>query len=244
MKKLAIVALGPSASSFDQKDFTSVWAINNAHDVYGFTPTKIIALDDLERDVESHPKYVKAIVGAGVPVLTTVAHEKWQTTEPYPLKKVIGGLKLSDYLASKILINTCCYTLALAIVEGFDEISLYGYDFVKPDETRDLIRAGRNLGENDPPWIVYYRHPQIRKPTEPGLDGVNFLLGLAHGRGLTVNIENDSTLLDFDRPEFFYGYQAQPLVDIENIWANIPSYDADIDDLERRIINLRASMDD
>ncbi len=54
--------------------------INNSHAQYGYAPSLIIALDDLQRDEETHPQYVKEIVDVwrlaeGTTVGTS--NEKW-----------------------------------------------------------------------------------------------------------------------------------------------------------------------
>ena len=187
-----------------------VWAINNSHAAHDYLPDRIIAMDDLERDEPDYPRYVREIVHAGVPVYTATAYPKWDKTIAYPLKEVMDSLGFRKRLAQAVFSNTCCYALALALHEKRDPIRLYGFDFEAPD-TGTMMQVNRMLlPDGKPDWFVYYSQGMTRRPTEPGIHGLTFLLGLAHERGVEVHFPHESTLMDWDRDAFFYGFDQQP----------------------------------
>lgn len=209
-----LVALGYTAQAFKARG-KFIASINNAHDYYQFQPDLICAMDDLERDVEDHPRYVESITQAGVPVLTTGQKEQWPATLAYPLAEVIDWLELPVISASKILSNTINYTLAYLGYAGAKNINLWGVEFVNPD-SRGIVQRQRNFLDRRkwPDWTIFYMEALIRAPQEPGLDGCMYLLGLLHARGVLIGLpigdQMQTTLLDMDRPSFFYGYQEQP----------------------------------
>ena len=193
-----------------------VWGINNCwtqhKDVAKARPDLIIAMDDLQRDWrDGHRKYVNSIVGAGCPVLTATAYAKWSATKYYPLTEVVKTIWGEDHqTASKVLANTCGYALALAIVRNRNPIRLFGFEFVNPDKPWNLYRAKRLVKKHQPDWFRFYQKPMFRNVTEPGVEGLLWLLGYAAARGIDVWIPETSTLLNLDRDDFFYGYQEQP----------------------------------
>ena len=212
---VTIVAYGHTVRPYlkEIRQAGEVWAINNSHAAHDYLPDRIIAMDDLERDEPEYPRYVREIVHAGVPVYTATAYPKWDKTVAYPLREVMDSLGLRRRLAQAVFSNTCCYALALALHEKRDPIRLYGFDFERPD-CGTLVEGQRMLlKEGKPDWFVYYFRDMVRWPTEPGIHGLTFLLGLAHERGIEVHFPRESTLMDLDRDPFFYGYQDQPEID-------------------------------
>ena len=224
-----ICGFGNSSGSFWQGlkagEFADqeIWAINNVFDERrsGDKPTMIFALDDLQRDEKEYPDYVDGIVNAGVPVITCTAYSKWPATVAYPIKEValdFMGLPLG--LAQRVFSNTWCYAFAYALWKISREpndpsgtiIRLWGADFVQSDmaDPFGVARAQRKLKRHHPFWFLYYQESMIRKPLEPGLDGLTFLLGWAEAMGYNVFIPSDCPLLNLDRPGFFYGHQVQP----------------------------------
>lgn len=205
-----LVALGHTAQAFQKRD-RFVFSINNASAYFGFKPDMICAMDDLDRDVKDHPEYVDSIVHEGVPVLTTEFKAKWPNTVHYPLAKAIDWLGLQPELACKILSNTINYSITYLAMQGVKKLHLWGVEFTSPDIGGIVQRQKNFLDKRKWPWwTVYYMEALIRAPCEPGLDGCMWLLGMCHARGIEVHIPQgriiSSTLLDLDRPNFFYGY--------------------------------------
>ena len=218
-RKVAIVGLSGISMPeyFFDKTVDEVWTINNAHDHWGIKSDLIIAMDDFTRDEATHPDYVKTIAGAGIPVLSTEAKEKWPDVSPYPIKAVCDFL--DKYVAEPcyLLDNTCNYALALALYQGWEEIHIFGVDWCHPYREADLqcsLVRFRDEGYSPTDWFKYY-HPSLtvpRRNTEPGSEAFHFLLGLACALGIPPVLVNSTTLLNLDREKFFYGYQEQPNV--------------------------------
>ena len=189
-----------------------VWTCNNAHAFFSIDPDRIVAMDDLDLDRETHPDYVEDIISAGVPVYTSKAYDDLPNTVDYPLREVIDWFKLDVATACKVFTNTLCFMLALAAMEKPGEIRLHGFDFYPVDKERDLIAARKKVPKGKPDWQKYYRKPLIRTALEPGADGVAWLLGHLQARKQSVAVSAPSTLLDMDRPCFFYGYKNDPFM--------------------------------
>ena len=209
---VAIIGMGHSAAPALADAFTGhVWTINEAK---AANCSMIIAMDDLRRDKVTHPDYVEQLVARAAPLVTTNHYPEYPTTLAYPLREVIDSVFDGDEsIASRCLKNTCGYALALAVCKQANEIFLIGFDFCAPDKKLLLDNAWPDrIKLNDPSWFKYYDKEVIKNRwhREPGEAGVNFLLGLAFARKIDVNIYDNSTLLDSDRPDFFYGYQEQP----------------------------------
>lgn len=213
-----LVAFGPGAAYLARKIIRDryvpeeLWTCNDAHRFWNMKPDRIVAMDDLELDEVTHPEYVEDIVEAGCPVITSTAYPQWPTTEAYPLKEVLAYLDLSPEWGGKILTNTLCYMLALAVCRGRSPIALWGFDFYRED-TRQALTAGKiRVPPGKPDWQKYYRKPLIRQTLEPGSDGLSWLLGWVsrHGKN-NIKINTPTTILDIDRPAFYYGYRKDPL---------------------------------
>jgi hypothetical protein len=208
-----IVALGSGVKPWKREwkknpeQFGDIIGINNSHHAYDFKPTLIIAMDDLQRDLKTHPDYVSQIVDEGVPVLTADPHD-FPNCWSYPVKEVVDYLKWPE--ASRVLDNTCNYAIAYCLMKGYREIHLIGYQWVHPDIDITIEAAESQCSENDPDWVKYYRGPLIRKPSEPGQESCAFLIGLGCGMGVDIDMTYSVGLFDRDRPAFFYGYQEQP----------------------------------
>lgn len=182
----------------NQGRFTEqVWTCNRAgfwhHDI-----DLIFAMDDMRLLGNYFPGTVERnqrITSRNIPLVTSTVYPEFDNAVAYPLKAVIKRLTLGA--PQKILTNTLCYMLALAIARGAEVIHLYGFDFIEH-------AAVKPPKEGEPWWHVYYRGGE--SATEPGLMGLCFLVGLAEAWGISINIPEGSTLFDMDKPNFFYGY--------------------------------------
>jgi hypothetical protein len=162
---VAICALAgtsiPSASVLG--DYGELWTINNGHAIYDLKPDMIIAMDDLQRDVDTHPDYVEAITGAGVPVLSTGPWVRWPSVEAFPLQEVCDFLTPFYPEPWRILDNTCNYAFALALTRGYEQIGVYGFDWCMPYK------------------ILPPQHHDTPTPAGAGHRGISFPSGPRHG---------------------------------------------------------------
>ena len=188
-----------------------IWTCNDAHVHFGLKPDMIVAMDDLELDEVTHPEYVQDIVNAGCPVYASAAYAKWDYTFDYPLREVLAFLDVPDDFGGHILTNTLCYMLALAAFRGYSPINLWGFDFYRMDGTEAEKTAAAKVPVGKPKWQRYYRKPLVREQFEPGADGLNWLLGWLSRDGQSrVIAMKPTTVLDLDRPHFYYGYRKDP----------------------------------
>jgi hypothetical protein len=193
-----------------------VWCVNNAHDIYNLKPDLIVAMDDFERDLATHPEYVESIADSGYKVLSTEAKDKWPMVEPYPLQEVCEYLE--EFISEPWLLldNSCNYILALAMCREYRDIFVTGVDWCHPYKPIDLEISKLYFKEdgyrNFPDWFKYY-NPSIMVPRrngEPGSEAWHYLLGVAAATDISVTLEYTTTVLNKDRKRFFYGYQHQP----------------------------------
>ncbi len=222
-KRLCIVGL----SNISYREATvraadEVWCVNNASDIYKLEPDLIIAMDDFERDEDTHPAYVSSIVNSGFPILSTEAKPQWPNVTAYPLQEVCEYLEEFHSEPWQLLDNTCNYILALAMARDYRNISVTGVDWCHPYRPIDLeiskLVFKYDGFKNIPDWFKYY-NPSImgpRRNAEPGSESWHFLLGVAAARDIGITMEYTTTLMNKDRDKYFYGYQHQPEVTLAN----------------------------
>lgn len=200
------------------KKYQEVWAINNAGKTYGIKPTRIVAMDDLQRDWDTviHKDYVKSIVKAGVPVIGARKHRQWPAVVPYPLKEVVRWIGRGPE-SCRLLDNTVNYALALALKCGAKRIGLHGIWFTAFDNEAILAASREDFTARGylyvPDWFKYYGHATLcrRRPSEPGGEAFHFWLGYAAANGVKIEFTfPEVPVLNQDRDRYFYGHQEQP----------------------------------
>lgn len=112
----------------------------------------------------------------GIPFYTSHPHPLYKNHAIYPLDEVMQKLGVCYFNTS------VSYAIALAMVEGYTEIGLFGCDFSYPDV--HLAESGRACCE--------------------------FWLGVASQRGVRVSIAGSSTILDTHCGQHPYGWFKDP----------------------------------
>lgn len=193
MTSVAIVAMGRSHADYCMEAAVEnsryrladeIWAINAMGHV--IQHDRLYVMDDLR-------VFVKRMEG------TKPWYTEWMQTHDRP---IYTSVDYSEFPASVeyplqtvvqelqnpyYFNSTVAYALAHAIAEKrFNAISLYGCDFSYDDAHQS--EAGRGC--------------------------VEFLLGIAHARGIAINLAHNTTLMDQNVPveHRFYGYIKQPHV--------------------------------
>lgn len=171
--KVAIVGFAASSRADAPYD-DPTWSIWGLNQLYRWVPRA-------DRHFEIHANFMDAVVDGtdyrgwlrrcSLPIYMTQRQPDIPNSVTYPLQRVIKDLEV-DYFTS-----TIAYEIALAIVEGFKEIALYGVDLIVNEE-----------------WAH-------QKPC------VEFLLGLANGRGITTTIPRTSAVCKMTHR---YGYEPEP----------------------------------
>lgn len=232
MSSVSILGMGSTLFSYLQdheRDYRrptdAVWAINSVgawlHDI-----DLIIALDNFRRDMRmdggQHIPYVQNMLRRGKPIISDVADPEWPQVEAYPLREVIANIWPDATRADQCapwLQNTVNYALALALTRGFEEIRLYGCNFLANDNAFTLAAVARDDEENNVPWWFSYHRPAVnkgRRMGEPGLETTCWLLGIAHARGCRIWIPQGDSLMNRDRNMYWYGFEEQPDPFMEN----------------------------
>ena len=125
MKKVSVLAKGPSLAEFNGSD-GEIWGLNQVCKSHSLS--RLFVMDDLiyrmEKFDPGFPEYLKDYPGR---LITSKAYDEWPTAEEYPLLDVAHhfGLPLGISMYS-----TVDYMLALAVYEDFEQIDLYGVDCI------------------------------------------------------------------------------------------------------------------
>lgn len=84
--------------------------------------------------------------------------------------------------------NTVSYALAYAIHMKYERVGVFGVDF-------------------------FYENSKL---TERGMGCFMFYAGIAHSRGIQLDIARNSATMDNDRPNTLYGYAEQPVIQLKD----------------------------
>jgi len=113
---------------------------------------------------------------SGIPMYCTQHFEDVPTSIPYPLREV------TEFFGTDYFQDSSCFMIALAIYQGFDVISLYGFNYS---------------------WGTTYVY---EKP------GTMFWLGVAMGRGIKVNVYGEKSELFDTKDKLIYAYNTPQTV--------------------------------
>jgi hypothetical protein len=193
---VVILGLGPSLEAY--VDITKrlggrrrladeVWGINAVGDVIACD--RVFHMDDVR---------IQEIRAEAAPESNIAVMLKWMKTHPGPiytsrLHPDYPGLvefPLQDVINNighAYFNGTCAYAVALAIHMGVKRISLFGTDYTY---------ANSHLAEK-------------------GRANVEFLLGIAYGRGIEIIISEKSSLLDTCEGLSLYGYGRMGSLDVD-----------------------------
>jgi hypothetical protein len=192
--RLAIVALGPSSHDYivdcernggRRALFDQTWVVNTYagvldHDV-------VLHMDDLKlqeaRGAAGNTKIAalcEQLKRHDRPIVTSTTYPDYPTSVAFPLEAA-----LNTFDTIQAWDGTLDYAMALALMLGTPEISLYGCDF-----------NWRGASE-----------------IEPGRSSLSYWIGRAQERGCTVKIPPTSTLMNASgKPgPRFYGYDAEDM---------------------------------
>lgn len=192
IKKVAICGFADSvtAAPFDDPTW-EIWGLNDLHARLVTLPNgrfdrwfDIHDLDNINADVKllrnkgvTPPENIglDGLSKLNVPVYMQGRTSLVPNSIPYPLKEVINAFPYGKYMT-----NSISYMIALAIYEGYQEISIYGVD----------MAVGQALdGE--------YSH---QRPS------CEYWAGVAVGRGIKLYIPTASDLL---KCSFLYGFESK-----------------------------------
>lgn len=146
----------------------------------------LFVMDDLEGEAHKWPQYGKDLAGHDQPIITSTAYKPWSNAIAFPIREVCRDLGL---VGLDIWFNNSLpYMLAYAVWIGVKHVTVFGADYWHP-------------------------HSQGR---EGDIENAHFWLGFLRGRGLTLSVANNSTLMNArnsQRP--MYGYRHDPRISMQ-----------------------------
>lgn len=189
-RHVALIGLGPSAESYvdltkrlgGRKAYCDeVWCINGMGDVLACD--RVIHMDDLRIQearaaAAPHSNIAHMIAWmrtTATPIITSTAYADYPASVEFPVQAFIDANIAPLYANS-----TAAWAVMLAVLEGFDKISIFGFDFTYPNSHH----------------------------AEKGRACVEFWLGVAAARGILVLTPHDTTLFDSVEGRPIYGYGA------------------------------------
>lgn len=190
---VVILGLGPSVAAYvdmikrlgSRKAYADeVWGINSLGDL--LQCDRVFHMDDMlvqEARVAAKPDsnigaMIAALKDHPGPIYTSVVRPGYPGCVAFPLAEVLSGRY--DNTGMPYFNSTAAYAVALAIHIGVRQISLFGIDYT----------------------LANAHH------AEKGRACVEFWLGIAAARGISITVPEQTTLLDACAPEreLLYGY--------------------------------------
>lgn len=215
-KSVAIVAMGASSFTYlklaaksggRQRVADEIWAINSMGNI--IQHDKLFAMDDLKLQEARARERPESNTGGLIEWLRTHPGFFTSTAYPdYPNAIEYPLQKVIKVIGNAYFNSTVAYAVAFAIATGVKSIHLYGCDFAYRD----------------------------RPEAEKGRACIEFMLGIASQRGVSITVPQDTTLLDANAPgyERFYGYDAWNMTldngEVQKTPKPLPS----VDEIERR----------
>ena len=202
-KKIAICGFAASSRMLAPFD-DPTWTVFGLNQLYRHCPRASMWADIhanwREDNVEGtdHPKW---LAECGIPVYMTRVEPSIPTSIRYPIERVIDRVAGTDYFTS-----TVAFMLGLAIMEIDEQVERELNGHPMPErfhEGRRLIAetyATREIGIFGIDLIVGTEY-DFQKAC------VEFLLGLAQARGITIRIPAQCALL---KQQWRYGYETEP----------------------------------
>lgn len=193
-KTVRLIALGPSCAEASwQEEGKETWGIQ--YTWRHFKLDRAFVMDDKEWIEAKNNSFNVPIDIAGEMRKTNIpiyVAKKWQdvaNTIEYPIGRVLEYFKPVKYF-----MNSVAYMLALAILEGYERIEMYGID----------LRYFNDLGGK-----MEYHHNWIDET-----HCIAFWAGQAIGRGIELVITKRSSLMKPVMPNdpSLYGYEVSPMI--------------------------------
>lgn len=204
MKHLAIVGLGHSNRDYvldasdwaNPPDWAEVWTLNRGGLI--FAADRIFRMDDyhlMEEKSEAEQKVnfgLNQLAMGGVRVYTSTEYPECPEWQAYPLDDMMlfyNGGRIVENLAHKGYVNSSVpYMLALAHMEGFTKVTLYGIDYSY--NVVDL--EGKGVAATF---------------AEDGRSCTEYWIGVLEAGGIEVVIAKSSSLMRHDGK--LYGYKEE-----------------------------------
>ena len=159
MKRLCILGTAQTLKEAPINEDYEFWALN---DMYKVVPVERISrwFEIHKCDtVETKTQHIQVLSQLSIPIYMQEQHPEIPTSVKYPLETLI------EHFGRRFFNSTIDYMIALAIYEGYQDISIYGVHMSYMEE----------YGEQRPSCLYW--------------------LGVAEGKGIKIHIPDDSDLL-------------------------------------------------
>ena len=159
MKRLCILGTAQTLKEAPINEDYEFWALN---DMYKVVPVERISRwFEIHRwdMVETKTQHIQVLSQLSIPIYMQEQHPEIPTSVKYPLETLI------EHFGRRFFNSTIDYMIALAIYEGYKDISIYGVHMSYMEE----------YGEQRPSCLYW--------------------LGVAEGKGIKIHIPDDSDLL-------------------------------------------------
>lgn len=142
-KKVAIIGFAPSWKEVPWEDpDMEFWTLNEAYRLLQTCKEAVVdrwfEIHNLERPPKNDPEHIEFLNKLEIPFYTL---KKWDFINnknqiPFPFDDICKWLKDKGHIGSNYFTNSISWMLGLAIMEGFEEIHIYGVDMaVDSDKT-------------------------------------------------------------------------------------------------------------
>jgi hypothetical protein len=187
-----------------------IWGIN----LMGIVAAcdRVIQLNDPKRWPSIYSSWnTERFKRLNIPIVSTSKDPLFPQIVEYPLKQILQMVPVT------YINNSVAGAIALAMLEGFTEIALFGCDFS-------------------------YADPALAQYTERGRACVEFWIALAMSRGIHVTVPQSGTLLDAAHGQEIYGY-FRPGADLmRELFQQPDQVTESIEDLRARLAVAEASQ--
>ena len=139
-KKVAICGFAPSwkEAPWDDKDNTEIWVLNEmyrvAPEVKNFRADRWFEIHDLHSQSKATKEHQDFLKTCPVPLYVQKKYEHLPNAIPFPKDEILAFFEEKGFKGSKYFTNSISWFIALAIMEGFKTVSVYGVDMATDSE--------------------------------------------------------------------------------------------------------------
>lgn len=168
--KVCIVGFAPSwqETPWGDKD-TEIWCLNEFYKVGktvpGFKVDRWFEIHDRNSKSKATPEHIQFLQNCPVPVYMWQKYDDIPNSVAFPKNEILDYFESREYRGARYFTNSISWFIALAIMEGFKEISVLGVDMATDSE-------------------YGWQRPSCE-----------YWIGIAEGMGIKVNIPAASDLL-------------------------------------------------
>jgi hypothetical protein len=138
--KVAIVGFAPSwkEAPFDDSENTEIWCLNEmykvATEVKNFRADRWFEIHDPLSKSKATKEHHSFLTTCSIPLYMQKHYEEFPSSIKFPKDEIIDFFNDKGCKGSKYFTNSISWFIALAIMEGFKTVSIYGVDLATDSE--------------------------------------------------------------------------------------------------------------